>query len=329
MIFFDLGHDLMIAFMHCRQLLIHSLAALCLLLPLTARAQCLPAPDLTKVLQAAPTAEVKNTGYLWTFEKDGRTSYLHGTIHLATQAWAKPSAQTLRALAATDLLALELNLLDPAIAEQAAAGLKQLGPNQADAATVTASLQAERIQRLADKLCAPQVQAAGQGVTLQLMGLMLADARYAGLEALYGRDLVLGVFAQATKKPITSLETVQTQMQVIGGDINEQQVIAFLDKLEQGSMRRPLEKITQAWADNDLQTLENYEDWCECAGDPLSGQAFAKINDDRNPGMAEAIDKLHSQGQRVFVAVGSLHMTGPKGLPKLLQAMGYSVTRVF
>jgi hypothetical protein len=59
---------------------------------------------------------------------------------LATQAWAKPSAQTLRALAATDLLALELNLLDPAIAEQTTAGLKQLGTSQADAATVTASV---------------------------------------------------------------------------------------------------------------------------------------------------------------------------------------------
>ncbi len=182
---------------------------------------------------------------------------------------------------------------------------------------------------MADKLCAPQVQAEGQAVILQLMGLMLADARYAGLEALYGRDLVLGVFAQAIKKPITSLESVQTQMQVIGGDIKERQVTDFLDKLEQGSMRRPLEKITQAWADNDLQTLESYQDWCECADDPLSGQAFAKINDDRNPGMAQAIDKLHSQGQRVFVAVGSLHMTGPKSLPKLLQAMGYTVSRVF
>jgi uncharacterized protein len=126
-------------------------------------------------------------------------------------------------------------------------------------------------------------------VVLQLMGLMLADARYAGLEALYGRDLVLGVFAQATQKTITSLESVQTQVQVIGGDMSEQQVIAFLDKLEQGSMRRPLEKITQAWADNDLQTLENYQDWCECADDPLSGQAFAKINDDRNPGMARRL----------------------------------------
>jgi hypothetical protein len=64
----------MIAFMHCRRLFAHSLATLCLLMPLTARAQCLLAPYLTKVLQAAPTAEVKNTGYLWTFEKDGRTS---------------------------------------------------------------------------------------------------------------------------------------------------------------------------------------------------------------------------------------------------------------
>jgi uncharacterized protein len=277
MIFFDLGHDLMIAFLHCRQLLAHSLAAACLLLPLVARAQCLPAPDLSKILQTAPTDEVKNTGYLWAFEKDGRTSYLHGTIHLATQAWAMPSAQTLKALAATDQLALELNLLDPKIAQEAQAGLKQLGADQTVTVTATAittaSARAERIQRLADKLCAPQVLASGQGVGLQLIGLMLADARQAGLEALYGRDLVLGALALAAKKPITSLESVQTQMQAMTSVINEEQAIAYLDKLEQGGLRRPLEKITQAWADNDLQTLENYQDWCECAGDPLHRQA--------------------------------------------------------
>ncbi len=315
----------MIALQHCRRRLAHCLASLCLLLPLFAYAQCLPAADLTKILQTPPTADTKNTGYLWTLEKDGRTSYLHGTIHLATQAWALPSAQTLRALADSDLLALEINLLDPAVAEQTETGLKQPSPEQVPATTP----QAERIQQLADKLCAPQVQTAGQAVTMQLLMLMLADARHAGLEALYGRDLVLGIFAQATKKPITSLEAVQTQLQLLGATITEQQIGAFLDKLEQGSLRRPLEKITQAWADNDLQTLENYQDWCECADDPLSGQTFAKINDDRNPGMAQAIDKLHSQGQNVFVAVGSLHMTGPKGLPKLLQTMGYNVSRVF
>ncbi len=45
---------------------------------------------------------------------------------------------------------------------------------------------------------------------------------------------------------------------------------------------------------------------------------LAALNDERNPAMAERIEALHSEGQRLFVAVGALHMTGPKALPALL-----------
>ena len=52
------------------------------------------------------------------------------------------------------------------------------------------------------------------------------------------------------------------------------------------------------------------------------------LNDERNPAMAERIDALHGEGQRLFVAVGALHMTGPKALPALLRARGFRVERV-
>jgi hypothetical protein len=37
---------------------------------------------------------------------------------------------------------------------------------------------------------------------------------------------------------------------------------------------------------------------------------------------------LHAQGQRVFAAVGALHMTGPNALPVLMAGRGYHVERV-
>jgi uncharacterized protein len=299
-------------------------AACTLLWPLLGRAQCPPAPDLEQAIKATPIAQVKNTGYLWSLDKAGHTSYLHGTIHLAQQQWATPSAQTIRALATSDLLALEINLMDPAIVKETQESLKKLGTGQAISPALI-----ERIGLLAQKLCATEIKISDQGVAYQLIQLMFADARYAGLEALFGRDVVMGVFAQTLKKPIESLESVQTQMQALDGELNDEQVSQYLDRLEQGKLRGPLEKITQAWAANDLETLENYEQWCECKDDAVAGQSMAKINDDRNPGLAQAIDALHIQGKKVFVAVGSLHMTGAQALPLLLQNMGYIVRRVF
>ena len=50
--------------------------------------------------------------------------------------------------------------------------------------------------------------------------------------------------------------------------------------------------------------------------------------DDRNPGLADGIDRLHREGRRVFAAVGALHMAGPRGLLRLLAARGFTVERL-
>ena len=78
----------------------------------------------------------------------------------------------------------------------------------------------------------------------------------------------------------------------------------------------------------DLKDLEAYADWCDCLNTPSERAAFARLVDGRNPGMADAIERLHA-GVSVFAAVGALHLIGPQGLPALLLARGFTVTRLF
>jgi uncharacterized protein len=54
-----------------------------------------------------------------------------------------------------------------------------------------------------------------------------------------------------------------------------------------------------------------------------------RLLNDRNLPMAERIDTLHSQGRKVFTAIGTLHMISPTGLPALMQKRGYVVEKVF
>ncbi len=44
----------------------------------------------------------KDRGFLWRASKDGRTSYLYGTMHIAKVDWMFPGATVVDALRATD-----------------------------------------------------------------------------------------------------------------------------------------------------------------------------------------------------------------------------------
>ena len=67
----------------------------------------------------------------------------------------------------------------------------------------------------------------------------------------------------------------------------------------------------------------------ECVGTEREQSDMKKLLDDRNPVLADGIDRLHAGGQRGFTAVGALHMTGPLALPGLLRARGLVVNRVY
>jgi len=84
----------------------------------------------------------------------------------------------------------------------------------------------------------------------------------------------------------------------------------------------------QAWEAGDLETLAQYEQWCECAQTEDDRAAMRRLNDERNPLLADGIAARHKAGKRVFAAVGALHMTGQQALPLLLAQRGFKVERV-
>ena len=87
----------------------------------------------------------------------------------------------------------------------------------------------------------------------------------------------------------------------------------------------PLNRIAKIWTEGNYAELARFETWCSCLDTAAERAAMKRMLDDRNPSLAASIDKLHAGGQRVFAAVGSLHMIGPTGLPTLLRQRGYRV----
>jgi uncharacterized protein YbaP (TraB family) len=223
---------------------------------------------------------------------------------------AVPGPKVLAALGASEVVALELDVVDPATAQAVWA------PQPPSEATAVPPALVERLMALARKACIPWEDLSNLPPMLIANRLISLEPRWDGLYTDFGTEFVLSEWARVLGKPVVALETADTQRQALIGGPAAEPLLALevkISSLEQDRMRPVVRTLVQAWSDGDLATLDNYPGRTAVA---------------RNQGLAEAVDRLHQQGKPVFAAVGILHMTGDQGLPKRLEKLGYAVARV-
>jgi uncharacterized protein len=285
-----------------------------------------PAPTMTPERMAEVLKTAPDRGPLWRIEKNGRSSWLYGTAHVARLQWVFPGPGLLGAMRQSDILALELNPLDTE-------SLKPLTePPKADA--VARILDGTRTARLARQIglaCLPPTALDNLRPAIRVATLLVLNGRKEGLYLDFGIDSMLAGMAVGLKKPIQALETAQDQLLLLAGRNEDEErriVDSALDELESGKSRQQMVEMTQAWASADLDKLNAYPTWCQCMDKPEDKAFMKRMLDDRNVLIAQKIDRLHEGGQRVFTAVGVLHMIGERGLPTLMRAQGYRVEAV-
>ncbi len=288
-------------------------------------ASCPPqaTPPTRELLQIAQQ-QAADRGLLWRVSRGGRDSFLYGTLHAGRAEWLALGPRTEASLARTGVLALEINVMDPAV--QAALREATQGPPRRLPADLMQTLQAAWAAE-----CLPLDDLAQGPTEFHAAQLAVAQAQRQGLFPLYGAESALLMRSLRTERPVMGLETVQTQLAtLLARDDAEAQAMVreALADWRHPRAAQILERLTRAWAAGDLSDLEAYADWCECMETPADREAFARLVDGRNPGMADAIEQVHA-GVSVFAAVGALHLIGPQGLPALLRARGFTVTRVF
>jgi uncharacterized protein YbaP (TraB family) len=287
---------------------------------------CPPAPQsLTPQQTQAGLQSARDRGFLWRLRKDGRTSYLYGTVHVATIDWVFPGPALVRAVRASEVVAVELDLLDPDILQRLRAGMAPR-PDRALPAAL-----AERLRAQLQAACLPEALVNAMAPEMLATTLIVMAARADGLDPAYAIDLVIAGLAHGLHKPVASLETPERQLEVLlGRNREEAQAIVeqTLAELDSGKARPMLLRLARLWADGRFDELERYAQWCDCLNSADERAMHRRLLDERNPALAEHIDALHASGQSVFAAVGSLHMIGKSGLPALLAQRGYQVERV-
>ena len=301
------------------------LALAALLAGAAAAAACPPAPA-PYTQQEIDDGErlARNRGFLFEVRKDARLSYLYGTSHIGRRDWVFLGPVVIEALGSVDRIALELDLGDADIMQRLRAGVLRQADSPALPAAIEQRLHAARQAACADDLVVlrPELQAAG------LAGLAL---RGDGFDPAYGIDDVIAEFATASGKPTLGLETPELQLALLLRDDAQgvsEMVSDTLDELARPQTRASMLRLMQAWDESDLETLRRYERWCDCLNTPVERQQWAALLDARNPAMLDQLVRAHEAGERLFVAVGALHLVGERGLPALLEARGFEVRRV-
>lgn len=291
-----------------------------------AQAGCVSAPQAEDIRQASVKFPPRDRGLLWRVEKSGRTSWLYGTIHVGRLEWLAPGPTIVRAMRASDAVALEIDLSDP---EEIRAMTPPVDPASAD--RVLAGGLGARLQAQMRMACMPEAVATLLRPSMQAVALTAATARADGLHPELGIDFVLNGMARSLGKPVVALESVRQQLAILvpASEDEEREIVRdVLDELESKRSEAILTRMAKAWERGDEKEIATYLAWCDCVKTSSERQMLHRMLDDRNPAMAKKLAAIHDGGKTFFAAVGTLHMTGEQSLALLLRQRGFAVQSV-
>jgi len=254
--------------------------------------------------------------YFWSLEKDGRQSYVLGTMHMGIDASRLPHDvwQTLERM---PLVALEADLSD----------FGSLPVKRTDGTTLRDELGPEYWKKLED--------AVGREVSSYLPPLKpsiaVMELSRIGLDQTPGIDD--GVRARAIElgKRFVYFETLAFQFNLFEKWFDTRELKSMLDHL--APIKATTIAMRTAYVTGDVTAMLAVQDKerAEWLARGRTEADYAELMEDflyrRNASWIPAIEKLHAEGG-AFIAVGALHLVGSRSVVDLLEKQGFKVRRV-
>jgi uncharacterized protein YbaP (TraB family) len=289
---------------------------------------------------------------LWRVEREGRVSYLFGTVHVGVSMREALGPEGVAALARARVVYVEASIDDAAtvqdellsavIRAQLPEGRSlraMLGESDFTKLTrVLSTLPAALIDRLSPTLVAlltlGSLQTSGSASAGADAGAGARDASVAQADHQDSgaarpsapMDLQIAQSARARGADVRTLERLRAQFEAfeqIGVDGATQLIRSFVRDPE--SSGRLLGQITEAYREPDAERSMS----AVVRAMHETSPAFARaLLDDRNDRWLPMIDQAMRSQDGVFVAVGAAHMVEAKGLVAGLRARGFTVERV-
>lgn len=277
------------------------------------------------LLVASAAHAQTDRGLFWKVEKDGKTSYLFGTVHAWKREWLPLNPTIEKAFADSKTLAVEL---DPAKMDMAKAAQRMMLGGMETLQTQIGKPLYEQTKAEAAKLGVPEAAIGKMKPWSAMLVLVAMKLRQLGYTPDAGLDNYLIQNANASGKRIVELESGDTQLAVLDG-LSARLQTAMLSDFIVNIDRTPqlLGELVSAWKNGDASAT--YASSQKSLADPESKREFdEKFLYQRDVAMTRKIEELLRQPGPHFVAVGSLHLIGPKSIVDQLKAKGYRVEQI-
>lgn len=159
-----------------------------------------------------------------------------------------------------------------------------------------------------------------------LAGTTISQMQYskAGISGNKGIDMYFTDKALKTHKKLDELETAKFQFDMFGSLTYEEQEKAHITTLK--STKETIEevnKLSDSIIKGDIDSLNT-----ELKSMDKNDKSYKTVILDRNINMANKIDQLIKNDEKYFVVVGAAHVVGDDGLVNLLTQKGYKVERL-
>ncbi|WP_293780894.1 TraB/GumN family protein [uncultured Oxalicibacterium sp.] len=284
-----------------------------------------------RVASTVARSDIPQRGTLYRIERAGHTAWLFGTVHIGQSAFYPLEPKVMRAFRQADALVIEADIRDQANLQKAVTRYAvypehdsidhHLTPTQWQAlqdALAKAGLPAAQIQRLKPWMVANL--------------LMLQAMTQAGYPSEQGIEQYFLDLAHKENKQVRALETVGYQLSLFDRLTPAQQADYLQETLEDLQANQGIEKgiqLIEAWKTADHAKMVALKQAMLAENTTTSSFIDNVLLKERNPGMANGIIALLEKRERIFVAIGALHLLGDDGVPALLRTRGYRVTRIY
>ena len=263
--------------------------------------------------------------YLWEVSSLSSRVYLYGTVHAGKKDWFPLDPAVEKAFAESEILVVEADILDTHKMAASGKTLSYVPPDQLKNHVPEADY--ERFRKVMPRYKLAEHHVAQMKPFMAVSLLVFSEWARLGYMPEMSVDAYLIRKARAEFKPVVEIEGIAVQTRLIESltDAENRTIFAgTLTALESGLTGEQINGMVAAWQRGDparlLEVAQKYNQGVEGAA------AFEeKFVWSRHEPMLAKIQGYLDSRERHFIAVGALHLAGPRGLVELLRKRGYIV----